>query len=94
MKIDDCIGDEVSKAVASMPSGSICLLENTRFYKEEEKNEASFAKKLAGSATIFVNDAFCRVTGYARDEALGRNCRFLQGPDTEAQSVAVIQAAE
>mmetsp|Transcript_8777 Transcript_8777/g.32638 ORF Transcript_8777/g.32638 Transcript_8777/m.32638 type:complete len:290 (+) Transcript_8777:377-1246(+) len=41
-----------------MSNGSVCLLENTRFYKEEEKNDPEFAKKLAGSATIFVNDAF------------------------------------
>ena len=47
----------------------------------------------SGNPLIFVNDAFCRVSGYAREAALGRNCRFLQGPDTEVQSVAVIQAA-
>lgn len=57
-KIDDCIGEEVTKALAGMSNGSVCLLENTRFYKEEEKNDPEFAKKLAGSATIFVNDAF------------------------------------
>ena len=57
-KIDDCIGPEVEKAVAGMSNGSVCLLENTRFYKEEEGNDAAFAKKLAGSAKIFVNDAF------------------------------------
>merc|ERR1719478_681791 len=76
MKIDDCIGDEVSKAVASMPSGSICLLENTRFYKEEEKNEASFAKKLAGSATIFVNDAFGTAhRAHASTEGVTKYCK-------------------
>jgi len=57
-KIDDCIGPEVEKAVAGMSNGSVCLLENTRFYKEEEANDAGFSKKLAGSAEIFVNDAF------------------------------------
>ena len=76
MKIDDCIGDEVSKAVASMPSGSICLLENTRFYKEEEKNESSFAKKLAGSATIFVNDAFGTAhRAHASTEGVTKYCK-------------------
>merc|ERR1711990_71521 len=76
MKIDDCIGDEVSKAVASMPSGSICLLENTRFYKEEERNEASFAKKLAGSATIFVNDAFGTAhRAHASTEGVTKYCK-------------------
>ena len=46
-----------------MPSGSICLLENTRFYKHEEKNEASFAKKLAGSCAVVYlpGNASCRL---------------------------------
>jgi PAS domain S-box-containing protein len=42
---------------------------------------------------IFVNDAFCSLTGYDRDEILGRNCRFLQGPDTNRDDVARIRAA-
>ncbi len=42
---------------------------------------------------VFVNDSFCRLTGYARDEVIGRNCRFLQGPDTDPASVAAIRAA-
>lgn len=46
-----------------------------------------------GNPLIFVNEAFCRVSGYERSACLGRNCRFLQGPATEAQSVAVIQTA-
>jgi hypothetical protein len=54
----DCIGPEVDAAVAKMVAGDVLLLENARFYKEEEKNNADFAKKLAKNATIFVNDAF------------------------------------
>ena len=42
---------------------------------------------------IFVNNAFCRATGFSRGDALGKNCRFLQGPGTEAQSVKVISTA-
>jgi PAS domain S-box-containing protein len=41
----------------------------------------------------FVNDAFCRLTGYAREEILGCNCRFLQGPDTDPADVSKIREA-
>lgn len=58
MKADDCIGPEVEKLVASLPEGGVLLLENVRFYKEEEKNEPEFAKKLASLADLYVNDAF------------------------------------
>lgn len=54
----DCIGPEVEKAVAALKDGDILLLENVRFYKEEEKNDPEFAKKLASLAEIYVNDAF------------------------------------
>ncbi|KAK7248926.1 hypothetical protein SO694_00043014 [Aureococcus anophagefferens] len=40
---------------------------------------------------VYVNPEFCRVTEYPREEAVGRNCRFLQGPDTEPESIQVIQ---
>jgi len=46
---------------------------------------------MPGNPMFFVNQEFCRTTGYAKHEAQGRNCRFLQGPKTEPQSVAVIQ---
>ena len=58
MKAEDCIGPEVEKLVAGLPEGGVLLLENVRFYKEEEKNEPEFAKKLASVADLFVNDAF------------------------------------
>ena len=58
IKLDDCIGPEVEKAVRGMASGDVILLENLRFHKEEEKNNPEFARKLSGLADIFVNDAF------------------------------------
>ncbi|KAG7600717.1 Phosphoglycerate kinase [Arabidopsis suecica] len=58
VKADDCIGPEVESLVASLPEGGVLLLENVRFYKEEEKNEPEFAKKLASLADLYVNDAF------------------------------------
>jgi len=42
---------------------------------------------------VFANDAFCRLTGYAREEIVGRNCRFLQGPETDLAAVACVRAA-
>ncbi|MFN6980362.1 MAG: PAS domain-containing protein [Brevundimonas sp.] len=42
---------------------------------------------------VFANESFCRLTGYAREEILGRNCRFLQGPETDPESVSRIRAA-
>lgn len=56
--IPDCRGVAVGKAVANMKEGDVVLLENSRFYPEEEKNDKSFAKELAANADLFVNDAF------------------------------------
>jgi phosphoglycerate kinase len=58
VKCDDCIGDAVSSAVNGLSNGGVALLENLRFYKEEEANDAEFAKKLASNADLYVNDAF------------------------------------
>jgi phosphoglycerate kinase len=58
IKTDDCIGDDVSAKVGAMQNGQVLLLENVRFYKEEESNDSEFAKKLAANADIYVNDAF------------------------------------
>ncbi|HBG44127.1 MAG TPA: phosphoglycerate kinase, partial [Firmicutes bacterium] len=57
-KLNDCIGPEVEQAIAGMQPGDVVLLENVRFYAEEEANDPEFAKKLAGLADLFVNDAF------------------------------------
>jgi phosphoglycerate kinase len=56
--VDDCIGDAVVKAVSGMKDGDVLLLENLRFYKEEEKNDPGFSQKLASFGDIYVNDAF------------------------------------
>ncbi|MCX5963628.1 MAG: phosphoglycerate kinase [Cyanobacteria bacterium] len=58
VKTDDCIGDEAETKVAAMNNGDVVLLENVRFYPEEEKNDPEFAKKLASVADLYVNDAF------------------------------------
>jgi phosphoglycerate kinase len=56
--VDDCIGEKVEKAVAAMKDGDVVLLENVRYYNEEEKNDPVFAEKLAKVADVYVNDAF------------------------------------
>ncbi|MBD2676332.1 MULTISPECIES: phosphoglycerate kinase [Nostoc] len=58
VKTDDSIGDEVAAKVAALENGQVLLLENVRFYKEEEKNDSEFAQKLAANADFYVNDAF------------------------------------
>lgn len=57
-KTGDCIGSEVEAAVNSMNPCDVVLLENVRFHAEEENNDPDFAKKLAGLAEVYVNDAF------------------------------------
>ena len=49
--------------------------------------------RIADNPVVFANDAFCRLTGYAREEIVGRNCRFLQGPETDRHTVDRIREA-
>jgi len=56
--VGDCIGDDVKAAVDGASDGDVLMLENTRFYKEETKNEAGFVEKLAAPFDLYVNDAF------------------------------------
>ncbi len=56
--VDDCTGTKVQKAVKDLSDGEILLLENLRFYKEEETNDRKFAKNLADLADYFVQDGF------------------------------------
>lgn len=56
--VPDCVGIAVTAAVSKLKDGDVVLLENVRFYPEEEKNVPEFAKKLAANADLFVNDAF------------------------------------
>ncbi len=55
---EDTVGESAKTAIDDMKEGEIVLLENVRFYPEEEKNDPEFAKKLASLADIFVSDAF------------------------------------
>ncbi len=54
----DCVGDAVKAEVGKMKDGDVVLLENVRFYEQEEKNDPAFAKQLSELADLYVNDAF------------------------------------
>ena len=56
--LDDCVGDEIESAVASLQNGQVALLENLRFHGGETENDGSFASKLSKLADVYVNDAF------------------------------------
>jgi phosphoglycerate kinase len=55
---DDCIGDSTAAIVNDLQDGDVLLLENLRYYSEEEKNNPDFAKKLASYGDVYINDAF------------------------------------
>lgn len=71
--VDDCIGPKVAKAVSGMKDGDVVLLENLRFYAEEEKNDPAFAAKLAENIDIYVDDAFsCAHRAHASTEGMAK----------------------
>ncbi|HEX8459844.1 MAG TPA: phosphoglycerate kinase [Segetibacter sp.] len=55
---NDCVGDEAVQKSAALKPGEVLLLENLRFYKEEEKGDEAFAEKLSNLGNVYVNDAF------------------------------------
>ena len=56
--VEDCIGPKAEAAAAALKPGDVLVLENTRFHKEEKKNDPEMARQLASLADVFVNDAF------------------------------------
>ncbi|HVH45746.1 MAG TPA: phosphoglycerate kinase [Labilithrix sp.] len=80
---EDCIGDAAKKVVFDLRAGQVCLLENLRFHPEEEKDDETFAQKLAELADVYVDDAFGAVhRAHASVHALPkimreRGCGFL-----------------
>ena len=71
--IDSPIGDGAKEAAASLQPGDIALLENIRFYPEEEKNDEAFGKKLSELGDVYINDAFATAhRGHASNEAITR----------------------
>ncbi|MDP8219139.1 MAG: phosphoglycerate kinase [Candidatus Theseobacter exili] len=92
-KMDDCIGSEVNNAISTMSNGDVVLLENLRFHAEETAGDEDFAKELASSADIYIDDAFgtahrahasmVGVTHYIAESAAGylleKEIRYLSG---------------
>jgi phosphoglycerate kinase len=86
----DCIGEAAKKAVEAMVDGDVLLLENTRFHAGEEKNNPDFAKALAESGDIFVNDAFSAAhRAHASTEGLAHLLPAYAGRTMEAELVAL-----
>jgi len=78
--ISDCIGADVKKQISEIDSDKIILLENCRFYKEEEMNDAGFAESLSHLADIYINDAFaCSHRSHASISAITKYLPFYCG---------------
>ncbi|PST81888.1 phosphoglycerate kinase [Pedobacter yulinensis] len=73
----DCIGEEAAKLAANLYPGQVLLLENLRFYKEEEKGDAAFAEKLSKLGDVYVNDAFG--TAHRAHASTAVIAQFFQG---------------
>jgi len=95
--VEDCIGDKVEQAVKHAPSNSVILLENLRFYSEEEANSESFAKKIAKStgARYFVQDGFGVVhRAHASTDAITHFIPGVAGLLLEREYVTITNAME
>ncbi|MCB5203895.1 phosphoglycerate kinase [Neorhizobium sp. T786] len=86
----DCIGPDAEQAVAAMKNGDVLLLENTRFHKGEEKNDADFTAALAKNGDIYVNDAFSAAhRAHASTEGLAHHLPAYAGRTMQAELEAL-----
>ena len=105
IKTDSCIGEDAQSKVQAMANGDVVLLENVRFFSEEESNDSDFARKLSSLADVYVNDAFGAahrshastegVTKYLSPSVAGylmqKELQYLQGAiDTPKRPLAAI----
>ncbi len=84
----DCIGEEAEQKAAALQAGSVLVLENLRFYKEETKGDVDFASKLARLGTFYVNDAFG--TAHRAHASTAVIAQFFQGK----KAFGMLMAAE
>ncbi|WP_420548839.1 phosphoglycerate kinase [Curvivirga sp.] len=88
--VDDCIGAKAESAVAAMKDGDVLMLENLRYYAEEEKNDNAFADSLAKLGDIYVNDAFSAAhRAHASTEAIAKRLPAVAGRNMEAELKAL-----
>ena len=93
--VEDCVGDTAQRAVAAMKNGDIVLLENTRFYPGEEKDDPDFVARLAKLGDIFVNDAFSAAhRAHASTEGLAHVLPAYVGRGMQAELDALGRALE
>lgn len=91
----DCVGPEAKAVVDALQPGEFAMLENVRFYAEEEKNDAEFAKKLAELGDVLVSDAFsCSHRAHASVEALAKLIPSCAGRLMQAEIEALSAALE
>src|SRR3954471_6320966 len=92
---DDCVGEAAEKAVAAMKNGDVLLLENTRFHRQEEKNDPAFVDQLAKLGDIYVNDAFSAAhRAHASTEGLARKLPAYVGRSMQAELEALGKALD
>jgi len=92
---EDCVGEAAQKAISAMKDGDILCLENTRFHKEEEKNDPAFVAELAKLGDIWVNDAFSAAhRAHASTEGLGHKLPAYAGRTMQAELDALNKALE
>lgn len=91
----DCIGETAQEAVAALKDGDVLLLENVRFYSEEEKDDPAFAQKIAALGDVYVNDAFSAAhRAHATTHGLAKLLPAYAGRLMEAELDALSKALE
>src|SRR6266513_3631242 len=92
---DDCVGDVARDAIAALKDGDILCLENTRFHKQEEKNDPAFVAELAKLGDIWVNDAFSAAhRAHASTEGLAHKLPAFAGRTMQAELEALGRALD
>ncbi len=88
--VQDCIGDDVTKALAAAKNGEVLLLENTRFHAADEKNDPDFVRALAANGDLYVNDAFSAAhRAHASTEGLAHVLPAFAGRTMQAELEAL-----